>query len=568
MTGWVLKIGPTSRAPLRCAGLALGVVAALIGWGWPGASAVFAAPPHIYWANVGAGTMIGEANLDGSNPIQEFITGASAPEGVAVNGQHIFWGNNTTGTIGEANLEGKEVNQDLISGANHLEGIAVDDQHIYWTNFGNGTIGRANLDGTEVDQEFISGARQPLGVAVDGRHIYWTNFENGTIGRANLDGTAVNQSFISGARQPYGVATDGQHLYWSNHETETIGEANLEGNEVSQSFITGLDRVEGLAVQAPYVYWANFGDGMIGRANLNGTEVRQGLVTGANRPDGVAVSVPVLRVSPGAPPAFTLTPQGSLSAPDSLTLTNEGQQALSVAGLSFAGADAGDFLVGSDTCLGSLAPGVSCELELYFAPQGQGTRTATLLVASNDYANSPLQIPLAGTGGSPPAGPEGPSGPQGPIGPEGSVGGQGPAGPQGSNGAQGSTGAPGSTGPPGPAGATGPKGSSGEIELVACTTVTTTLQKDGRERKVHEQKCTSRLVSGTVTFTASAASGRATISRGRVVYAIGASVPMGRADSQLVLTDLRPLRHGRYTLTVRDRRGRGWVAQRTHVTIG
>jgi Cep192 domain 4 len=38
---------------------------------------------HIYWANSGANT-IGRADLDGSNPNQSFITGASFPIGVAV----------------------------------------------------------------------------------------------------------------------------------------------------------------------------------------------------------------------------------------------------------------------------------------------------------------------------------------------------------------------------------------------------------------------------------------------------------------------------------------------------
>ena len=33
-----------------------------------------------------------------------------------------------------------------------------------------------------------------------------------------------------------------------------------------------------------------------------------------------------------------------------------------------------------------------------FAPQAQGTRTATLRIASNDNANSPEQLTISGTG--------------------------------------------------------------------------------------------------------------------------------------------------------------------------
>jgi hypothetical protein len=53
---------------------------------WPAAGAALAVP-HIYWANF-IGNTIGEANLDGTGVNQSFITGASDPRGVAVDGEH------------------------------------------------------------------------------------------------------------------------------------------------------------------------------------------------------------------------------------------------------------------------------------------------------------------------------------------------------------------------------------------------------------------------------------------------------------------------------------------------
>jgi hypothetical protein len=74
-------------------------------------------------------------------------------------------------------------------------------------------------------------------------------------------------------------------------------------------------------------------------------------------------------------------------------------------------------------------------------------------------------------------------------------------------------------------------------------------------------------VSGIVKFTTSAASDHATISRGRVVYATGVSVRLGRGAQQLLLSDLRPLRRGRYRLTTRTRRARHWINHRVTITI-
>jgi uncharacterized protein YfaP (DUF2135 family) len=376
-------------------------------------------------------------------------------------------------------------------------------------------------------------------VADDGQHVYWANFTSNRIGEANLDGTDVNESFISGADGPVGVAVDGQHVYWANADGNTIGEANLDGTGVNENFITGASQPDGVAVDGQHVYWANYTSNRIGEANLDGTDVNQSFITTAGPPAGdPAVSVPVARVSPGAPAAFASTPQGSLSAPLTLTVTNAGQRALSLTGLSFAGANPGDFLVGSDSCLGNVDPGNSCQLEVYFSPEAQGARSATLQIATTDYANSPLQVPLSGTGASLPTGPTGP---------------------------------PGSTGPQGPTGSTGLPGAAGQVELITCKTVTTTVIKEinGKPRKVtvKRQKCTGELVSGTVKFTVGGAVGHATITRKQTVYATGVSVSTANGTSQLVLTDLRPLPRGRYTLTLENRHGRRSTTRRTQLTL-
>ena len=219
------------------------------------------ADAFVYWTNASGGT-VGRANLDGSGADQMLITGASAPEEMAVDGQHVYWANGGSGTIGRANLDGSGVDQSFITGASSPFGVAVDGQHVYWTNGGSGTIGRANLDGSGVDQSFITGASSPdggggrrparlldqplhrrdragepgrLGRRSELHHRRERPGRGGgrrparlldqhrthTIGRANLDGSGVDQSFITGANVPTGVAVDGQHVYWTNQLART-----------------------------------------------------------------------------------------------------------------------------------------------------------------------------------------------------------------------------------------------------------------------------------------------------------------------------------------------------------
>ena len=480
-----------------------------------------AAQRQIYWSNNSQGSTIGSAVLDGTGVNQSFISDAQAPAGVAVDGQHIYWTNLSTGAIGRANLDGTGVNQSFISGAQAPDGVAVDGQHIYWTNFTAGTIGRANLDGTGVTQSFITGANGPFAVAVDAAHLYWTNFSAGTIGRANLDGSGVTQSFITGANGPFAVAVDAAHLYWTNFSAGTIGRANVDGTGVNQSLITDTSLTEGLADDGQHIYWGD-NAGRIGEADLDGAVINPSLITGAANPEGVALqaSSATLQASPGTL-TFPSQAQSTVSAPQTVTLTDTGNAPLSVSGLAFAGNDPGDYIVGSSTCLGLIAPGQSCRVTVNFVPQAQGTRTATLQIFSNDPL-SPASVSLSGGGGTLQTGPIGPMGPAGQ---------QGPAGPQGT------------------------QGPAGQIELVICKT----------ER--HHYVCTGRLVSGPVKFTARSISGSATLSRGHVRYAIGSDMRTAPGRDQLMLRPLRRITPGNYLLTSKRRHRRRSTIQRTHITI-
>ena len=247
-----------------------------------------ATPPasYVYWTNSNAGT-IGRANLDGTSPNPSFITGATYPYGVAVDGSHVYWPNVGSNTIGRANLDGTSPNESFISGA-HAAAAAVDAGHIYWANVSANTIGRANRDGTGVDPSFITVATGVFGVAVDAGHVYWTNLNAGTIGRANLNGTSPDESFITGASSPYAVAVDAGHVYWTNYAASTIGRANLGGTGVDQSFITGADHPYGVAVDGGHVYWTMLYSGTIGRANLDGTNINPSFMSGGSAL-GVAV---------------------------------------------------------------------------------------------------------------------------------------------------------------------------------------------------------------------------------------------------------------------------------------
>ena len=96
---------------------------------------------------------------------------------------------------------------------------------------------------------------------------------------------------------------------------------------------------------------------------------------------------------------------------------------------------------------------------------------------------------------------------------------------------------------------------------MSCEQPTKTTTARGKKRKVKRRKCTTTLITGTATFT-TAGTARASLTRNGVLFPTG-TASRGRA----VLRVRRPLRHGRYTLTIRSVKHGHRVSTRTPITI-
>ena len=244
----------------------------------------------------------------------------------------------------------------------------------------------------------------------------------------------------------------------------------------------------------------------------------------------------VITFTPGTPAAspspsgltFGSQPQTTLSSPQTVTITNTGTAPLTISGLTFGGADPSDFLDGSDNCRGSVADGASCHAAIYFAPQGAGGRSATLIVSSND-PSSPQTISLTGTGGSLPTGPSGSNG---------------------TNGTNGTTGANGTTGP---TGAIGPQGPPGPEAVYIC--------RRRRGNGFFPIACFVQIIGSRGEHVS------ATISRDGIIYASG-HMTLTAAHGSFAPRSSRALRRGRYVLTVTITRGKQHTVIHRLVVLG
>jgi hypothetical protein len=100
-------------------------------------------------------------------------------------------------------------------------------------------------------------------------------------------------------------------------------------------------------------------------------------------------------VSPTRLP-FSTQVVGTTSASQAVTLANNESTALSITSVAFSGTNATDFAE-TDNCVGSVAAGASCFIDVSFTPAAAGSRMGTLTIANN-LSGSPLTVPLTGTG--------------------------------------------------------------------------------------------------------------------------------------------------------------------------
>ena len=94
---------------------------------------------------------------------------------------------------------------------------------------------------------------------------------------------------------------------------------------------------------------------------------------------------------------FAPRPEGTVSAPQKVTVTNTGAVDLLILGESFGGGLPGDYFVGASTCRGPVPGGKTCSIWVHFAPQGPGDRPALLVLDTNISKPKTLEVALFGT---------------------------------------------------------------------------------------------------------------------------------------------------------------------------
>jgi hypothetical protein len=93
---------------------------------------------------------------------------------------------------------------------------------------------------------------------------------------------------------------------------------------------------------------------------------------------------------------FSSENQGFTGPVQNLMLTNSGNAALTITGISVGGSNPSDFRQ-TNSCGSSVVAGGNCSIGVTFTPTATGSRSATLSIGDN-ATGSPQLVSLAGTG--------------------------------------------------------------------------------------------------------------------------------------------------------------------------
>ncbi len=326
--------------------------------------------------------------------------------GTAVDGKgNVYVADNANSQVIELAAQTFTPTTIVSSGLLNPTAIALDGAgNLYVSDTGNNRVAlvpneQGTLTSADMTAVNISGLGTPAGLAVDGSgNLYVVDTANNDVVEVPAGGGTPN-TVASGLTTPSGVAVDAAgNVYVSANNQVTEYPA---GGGATVPIGSGFASPNGLAVDASGdIYVADSGNSRIVRVAPGGASQANLPITGVTSPQGVAVdSSANVYVTAGGSAyevnrttavalTFGTTKVGSISAPQTVTVSNAGNQTLDFSNVA-ASANFAVVPSGGTDCTSStqLASALQCLVAVEFAPLSGGTLTGTLTLTDNALSN-------------------------------------------------------------------------------------------------------------------------------------------------------------------------------------
>jgi len=182
-------------------------------------SGIAIADNRLYWVTLtGANDAISYVGLKGAPHAHMLVGRLDFPVGLVAAGGWLYWADENA--IGRVRPNGTKLSRKFIklsqeTGGGVANGLATNGQFLFFSRCQDGKIGRANLGGGGVRYIQLAKGSCPQGLAVGGNELYWAGI-GGHVGRATVGGTHVATNWLSihTADGPFNLAADDNNVYW------------------------------------------------------------------------------------------------------------------------------------------------------------------------------------------------------------------------------------------------------------------------------------------------------------------------------------------------------------------
>ena len=289
--------------------------------------------------------------------IDSFDSPGSSPTGLTFDGTYLWNADDSADKIYKLDLSGT-ILASFDSPGSSPKGLTFDGYCLWNANYWTNTIYKLDLSGT-ILASFDSPGYGRYGLTYEGIYFWNADLIDDKIYKLVPPGTII-ASFDSPGSSPTGLTFDGTYLWNADASANKIYKLDLSGT-IIDSFDSPGSSPKGLAFDGTYLWVADDSDDKIYKWVTQGVNI------------GSSVS-------------------------QTFTIISNGDENLAIGTFTITGADASEFTIENDTCLGqTLTPMETCTFDVIFLPLSAGKKTASLEISSNDVFSKKI-VPLSGTG--------------------------------------------------------------------------------------------------------------------------------------------------------------------------
>jgi len=203
---------------------------------------------RLFWVTLtGADDSLSYVGLKGAPHAHTLVGGLPFPIGLVAADGWLYWADQNA--IGRVRPNGTQLSRQFIklpqqTGGGVADGLATDGQHLFFSRCQDDEIGRVNSGGGGLAFIKLPKSSCPQGLAVGGGDLYWAEI-GGYVGHATLQGTQIVSKWLNihNGQGPFNLAADDVDLYWDwggvAGSPVHVGRARVSGRVSDRSFLLG-----------------------------------------------------------------------------------------------------------------------------------------------------------------------------------------------------------------------------------------------------------------------------------------------------------------------------------------